>query len=202
MILKLLLSFIVLITTSCTTLTKGTGEKTDVGVWEGKVQMQNSKSSNRKWAYVTWVSDSPQQRMRIDIRAILDVPVATYMQKSQGAQLWLFTENKYFHSEDAKTLFSYFVKIQIEPKLFFSFLGNPKSLGESWSCENKESIYTCFSPKHKTNVTIDHKDVDKRVIDIEKDGKSLRMRLFRSKVQVEDQQFRPFSTPQFDTIKI
>lgn len=202
MILKVILPIFVLILSSCSTLTQGTGKKTDVGIWEGKVQMLNNKDSNRKWAYVTWVSDSPQQRMRIDIRAILDVPIASYIQTKQGAKLWLFTESKYFHSEDAKALFSYLVKIQLDPELFFSFLGNPKSLGEDWSCENKDGVYTCFSPKHKTNVSVDHNELDKRIINLDKDGKSLRMRLFRSKVEVEDQQFRPFSTPQFDTIKI
>lgn len=200
---KILLSiscFILLL--GCSTTPVGSGKETDVGVWQGKVQMLSKESKNRKWAYVTWISDSPNQRMRIDVRAVLDIPIATYIRKEDGAHLWLFTEGKYFHSKDATQLFSTLVKFNFDPDHFFNFLGNPQKLGKSWECENKLSLYTCLSPSREAQVTINHENVDKRVINLNKGSKGLRIRLSRSKVRVTAQQFKKLSTSQFDIIEI
>ncbi|MCJ8275473.1 MAG: hypothetical protein HRT44_01020 [Bdellovibrionales bacterium] len=199
-LIPLIVSLLML--TNCATQQVGSGEKTDVGIWQGKVMMTNKNNKNRKWAYVTWVSDSPNQRMRIDVRAILDTPVATYIRDESGAHLWLYLDGKYFFSKDAEKLFSQLVKFSFDPDNFFSFLGNPKKLGEPWSCTNKDDLYTCLSPKQKTNVSINHSENDKRVIKVEKGAKGLRVRLSRAKVQVGPQLFRKPSTTHFETIEI
>ena len=191
-----------LLITACSTVPKDGGEKTDVGVWEGRVQVTNNKTKQRKWVNVIWVSDSAKKRMKIDVRAVLDIPVATFLRDNGEAHLWMFTEAKHYYSKSPRTLFANLVKFDFDPDLFFSILGNPRSLGQQWSCKNLDYIYKCHSQKQKTKVMIDHQQNNVRFIKVHRGEKTLQMRLTRSKVQIEDGLFRPIPLTQFKTIQI
>lgn len=186
----------------CTSTPKSSGPHSDVGVWLGKVQMVNRTTNNKKWANVTWVSDSSSNRMRVDVSAILDVPIATFLMDGDKTHLWLFTEQKYFHSDDPAKLFRYLTKFSLDPKIFYSLLGTPRPPSSQWSCKDKEDSYHCQYPAEKTRFSVNYEDVDKRIIKVLKGSKALQLRLSRSKVQVDEAQFKPLSTSHFKTQKI
>ena len=186
----------------CVTTPKGTGIKTDTGVWQGKAQMINLKTNRKKWVYVTWASDSSHDRMRVDVRALMDVPIATFIKRNSDNQLWLHTEGKHYQSDDGQELFSKLVRFPLNPDQFFGFLGKPGELGGDWTCNDNKQQYDCYSPTHKVHLTIDHEEADRRKIALKKDSKALKIRLIRAKVQVEDRLFDPLPTSQYKTFKL
>jgi hypothetical protein len=185
----------------CTT-TPGTGQWTDRGIWTGKVQMTEANTAQRKWVYVNWASDSSQDRMRIDVSAVLDVPIATFLKNAEGAHLWLFTEGHYFFSHDGETLFKHFTKLSFDPRIFYDMLGKPQPPSAEWQCSEGSDVLRCRSVLAKTQFEVRHGDPDRRLIRIEKDGKALRVRLTRSKVQVPRNVFRKLPTSQFQTFRL
>lgn len=200
--LRTLLVPIVLLTAQCTMTPKSTLPATDVGLWTGKVQMTNKTTNHRKWANVAWASNSVDDQMRIDISAIFDVPVATYIKNEEGAHLWLFSEKKYYFSQDSQKLFQHLTKLSVNPKIFYTMLGHPEKLGAPWHCKLGSSSMECVARSNNTQLFVDHEVRDERVINIEKGSKALRIRLSRSKVQPNSQVFKTLSTSQFKTIKI
>ncbi len=187
---------------SCSTAPKSPGQHTDTGIWAGKVQMTNQQTSHRKWANVTWASDSDQDRMRVDVSAILDVPIATFIKNEEGSHLWLFTEKKYFFSKDGEKLFQFLTKLSVNPNIFYKLLGVPESPGTEWNCESQPQLFKCFSRARQTQFSVVHADPNQRVIQVEKGPKTLRVRLSRSKVQLQDRLFKKLSTSQFKTFRI
>ncbi len=197
---SLLLLFFV---ASCTTGKKDfKGPATDVGIWQGKVLMTNKTTDFKKWAYVTWASDSPNNRMRVNVSAVFDQPVATFLKKQESNDLWLFLEGKHFQSDDGRKLFEFLTKLSLDPKIFYSLLGTPRSPGTEWQCNKKEQVMSCISKAYKTRFSVEYEDRNKRLIEIDRGSKALQIRLTRSKVQVEDKLFTPLRSSQFKTIKI
>ena len=198
----ILLIFAILLLSNCSTTPDSVGKHTDVGIWQGKVQMTNKKTNHKKWANVIWASDSNNQRMRIDVQAVFDMPVATFIKDGADNHLWLFTENKYFYSEDGEKLFKHLTKLSIDPSIFYSLLGHPQPPSEQWKCNDKAEVFQCVSQESKTRFSVKHQKKDHRIIKMFKGSKALRIRLFRSKVQVSSKLFKPLSTSHFKTIKI
>ncbi len=166
------------------------------------MQMTNKTTNHRKWANVTWASDSSEDRMRVDVSAVLDVPIATFIKNSEGSHLWLFTEGKYFFSEDGGKLFKYLTKLSVNPKIFYNLLGNPKSPGTEWQCKTDQEIFQCQSSADKTQFSVKTGEPNRRVINMEKGTKALRVRLSRSKVQLQDKLFKKLPTSQFKTFRL
>lgn len=196
-----ILSSLFLFLVGCQTGVKS-GKTTDVGVWDGKVLMTGSSSQNAKWAYVTWVSDSTKGRMRVDVRAIMDIPIATFLLSKNRAHLWLYRENKYYTSDTPKTLFSKLVKFELDPSVFFSFLGRPKSIGSDWQCKKKQSEMFCTHGLEPLKVSLRFPEADQREIKVKKPGKAFKLRLTRSKVEVNNKMFLPLKSSQFESIQI
>lgn len=190
-----------LLLSNCTTTPKSKGPVTDVGLWQGKVLMTSATTKRNKWASVVWASDSINDRMKINVSAVFDYPVATFLKKGDRHDLWLFTEKTHFISNDGKRLFYNLVKISLDPKIFYSLLGQPQSPGPGWQCQLKEDLYSCVSIQLKTKFTVDVTDSDRRVIKILKGGNILQLSLSRSKVQVNDSNFKGLNTSQFKTVK-
>lgn len=188
--------------THCTTTKKQSKVHTDVGLWVGKVQMTNKTTGQKKWANVNWASDSSQSRLRVDVSAILDVPVATFLVNSEGAHLWLHMEKKYFHSMESRKLFKHLTKLSIDPKIFYSMLGQPEAPNENWACSTEPALLKCASQKNQTQYSVAFSETDRRLINIDRGSKSLRLRLSRSKVQLEDRFFQALSKSQYKTIEI
>lgn len=181
----------------------GVGKTTDVGVWDGKVLMTSGKNSNNgKWAYVTWASDSTEDRMRVDVRAILDIPIATFLLSKDQAHLWLYRENKYYTSNNPKRLFSKLVKFELDPTIFFSFLSHPKRIGSEWQCRKDSKKMLCVHSSEPLKVSLNFDGPNQREIRVKKPGKAFRLRLIRSKVEVHNKMFFPLKSSQFESIKI
>ena len=191
-----------IIISACSTTPHKTGDFTDLGVWTGKVQMTNKQTNHRKWANVTWASDSEQNRMRVDISAILDVPIASFLKNPDGYHLWLYTEKTYYHSMDGEKLFKHLTKLSVDPNIFYAMLGVPKSPGQEWKCDSKSQVMKCSSGQKQTRFSVQHDDPDRRIIKVEKDRKALRVRLSRTKVQLKDDMFKKLSTSQFKTYQL
>lgn len=196
------MTFCFLALANCSTSTKSSGPQTDLGIWQGKALILNKTVNNKKWANVTWASDSINNRMRIDVYALMDMPLATYIQVDGEAHLWMFTEKKYFVSKNPQKLFKYLTKLSLNPNIFYSFLGRPAAPNTEWNCEKDNVKMMCKSQAAKTNIKVDFSDTNERIIKISRAGKSLRLRLSRAKVQTQDRDFELLSTSQFKTIKI
>ncbi len=195
--------FLLFLLVQCTSNQKsGPGSLTDVGVWQGKVLMVNNVTKFKKWAYVIWASDSENNRMRVNVNAVFDQPVATFLKNKSTNDLWLFLEGKHFESNDGKKLFEYLTKLSLDPKIFYSLLGEPQSPGTEWQCVREKQEMSCRSETYKTQFRVDYGEVNSRTIVIEKDSNTLQLKLSRSKVQVKDSLFKPVSSSQFKTIKI
>ena len=175
---------------------------TDIGLWVGKVQMTNQTTKQRKWVNVTWASDSSAEKMRIDVTAILDIPVATYIKNTEGFHLWVFTERKYYFSQDGKSLFKFLTKLSVDPNIFYSMLGQPKHPGVGWQCDKSEKAELSCKSEDSTQFIVKYSEANKRMIHINKGAKALRIRLSRSKVQLQDKLFNTLSTSQFKTFKL
>ena len=186
----------------CTTSQLKPQAATDVGVWQGKVLITNKKIDSHKWASLTWVSDSAQEKMRIDIHAIMNIPLATFVKGSDGAHLWIFQENKHYYSKDSQKLFKYLTKISLNPDIFYSLLGRPAAPNSRRRCKDSTEIYKCYSKRERARMTVDYSDKNKRIITFERGSRALRLRLSRTKVQVDNVSFKPLSLSQFKTIKI
>ncbi len=199
---NILVGVTLLVLVACSSKPLTTGKHTDIGMWTGKVQMTNKTTNHKKWANVVWASDSESDRMRIDVSAIMDVPIATFIKNGEGSHLWLFTEKKYFHSQDGEKLFKHLTKLSVDPRIFYSMLGQPRPPGSQWSCKDKSDVYQCSSSQEKTRFMVKHEEPDERIIKIEKGLEALQIRLSRSKVQVKEQLFKALSTSQFKTIQI
>ncbi len=198
----LFFTLVFLLLVQCSSKKKSSEPFSDVGLWAGKVLMTNKTTNHKKWVNVTWASDSENDRMRIDITAILDVPVATYIKNNKGYHLWLFTDRKYFFSQDGEKLFQHLTKLSLDPSIFYSLLGEPQPPSSEWACKNKDSILSCSSAVNKTRFLVKHEEADERTIRIEKGVKALKIKLSKSKVQLQDELFKSLSTSQFKTVKI
>jgi hypothetical protein len=177
----------------------------DTGVWTGKVMTTNPKTKMSQWANVSWTSDSDRQRMRVDVFAIMDIPIATFLKDGDEHHLWLFMEKKYYRSNDGRKLFYHLTKLPVEPAVFFELLGAMRinqTLGPSWHCGEKKGLHHCESKQLATQLSVDNHQADERIIKINKGANALRLRLSRAKVQFEDKVFRPLNTSQFKTITI
>lgn len=200
---KIIYTFCLLIFVQCTTAPERAGHVTDVGIWQGKVLIQNKKTNNKKWANVTWASDSTQQKMRIDVyAALMDIPIATFIKAGDEAHLWLFTERKYYFSKDGEKLFKFLTKMTLNPNVFYSLLGSPQPPSDDWKCKDGEGVFQCLSQENKTKLLVEYKDNDRRVIKVVKALKALRLRLVRSKVEVSEKHFKLLSTSHYKTYKI
>ncbi|MEM7647004.1 MAG: hypothetical protein AAF203_08850 [Pseudomonadota bacterium] len=199
---KILGLLLCLFIAQCTTKPKTTLVGDDRGIWQGKVLMTNLKTKNKKWANVVWASDSSQDRMRVDVSAIFNVPVATFLKDGDQAHLWLFTEKKYYVSDSAERLFQQLTKLDVDPAIFFSLLGTPQPPSTEWQCKDKSDVFGCVWKQKKVVLTVDHGDLDKRTIKVRRTGQSLRLRLSRAKVEVPDRLFTPLKTSQFKTIQL
>ena len=175
---------------------------TDIGVWQGKALMINKQTKHKKWANLTWISDSRVQKMKINVYAVLDIPVASYLSSEENTDLWLFTEDKHYQSTDGAKLFKYLTKIEIDPKVFFSLLGRPEAPGGSWSCTDVDRLLRCQSKSLKIKLSVNYGDKDQRNIEIYRQDQLLRLKLTRSKVEVKARHFKSISTPHYRTIKI
>lgn len=199
---KISFLLILILSVRCTTSHKMTQRHHDKGVWEGTVLVLNNKTKHKKWVSVNWVSDSDNQRMRIDVYAMLDIPVATYIKTGHEAHLWLFTERKYYHSIDDVKLFKQLTKMSVDPNLFFAFLGSPKPPSPQWQCKDEEGVMGCVSAAEKAALTVDYREPNERVIQVKRRLKTLKLKLSRSKVQVDESLFKVLSTSQFEIIEI
>ena len=155
---------LLLLLSNCSTTPDSTGPHTDVGVWEGKVLMTNLKTKHKKWANLTWVSDSSNDRMRVNVSAVMNLPVATFLKSDGENQLWLFTENRHFTSGSGEKLFKYLTKLSLDPIIFYSMLGRPRSPGEEWKCEESDGQFKCNSVSLKTRFSVAHDTRDERKI--------------------------------------
>ena len=164
--------------------------------------MVNGKSNFKKWVYVVWASNSADNQMKIDVRAMMDIPVATYLQNENGAHLWLYQEKKHYYSQQPRKLFSRLTKVSLDPKIFYSLLGVPRSPGRDWACKQNSEEFKCYSNALSTGLTVGKERKDYRSILIEKDLRTLRIKLSRSKVGVDGVRFEPLDSSQFKTIKI
>lgn len=199
---KLIISLSFLFLTDCVTNPQRAGRTTDIGVWQGKVLLANTKTNHKKWANVTWASQSDKQRMRIDVYAVMDIPVATFIKIGEESHLWLFTEKKYFFSSNGEKLFKHLTKMTLNPDVFYSLLGTPVPPSDDWQCKDQERVFKCHNQAEKMDLIVQHHDQDKRVINAHRGSKALRVRLLRSKVQVHDEHFKLLSTSHYKTIKI
>ena len=186
----------------CQTTSKTGGKHSDRGIWSGKVQMINKTTNHKKWANVTWASDSSKDLMRVNVSAVFDVPIATYLKNKEGAHLWLFNERHYYQSNDAQKLFLHLTKLSVDPNIFYNLLGPVEKPGKGWSCKRSSVAMDCYSSSKKVGLLAHFKSSDERVIRITKGEKALVLKLFRSKVEVSETVFSPLSTSQFKTIQL
>jgi hypothetical protein len=193
---------IFLLLAACSTNQMSSKESSDIGLWQGKVQMVDETTHNKKWANVNWASNSSIDKMRVDVYALMDIPVATFIKIGAESHLWLFTEKKYYYSDNGEKLFSFLTKINMNPDVFYSLLGKPRAPNSQWKCSRLNEQFKCQSKIDQINLLVDDSDNDQRVIRIHKEGKSLNFRLNRSKVEIQDENFKLLSTSQFKTIKI
>lgn len=175
---------------------------TDTGVWQGKLQLTNEATKDKKWANVTWASDSENDRMRIDVSAIMDVPIATFIKSQEGAHLWMFTQDKYFSSADGEKMIKQLTQLSFDPDGFFKLLGSLEPLGGEWNCADSSTTYRCASKRDKTVITVESDKSDQRIITIKNDLKALRLRLNKAKGEVLESHFKLLPTSQFKTIRI
>lgn len=177
----------------------------DIGVWQGKVMSINPSTNYRQVANVSWVSDSSRQRMRVDVYALFDIPIATFLKDGDSHHLWLFTEKKHYMSQDGRKLFQHLTKLPVDPKVFFQLLGPmqvAQVLGPSWSCVQKEGQHQCESREQSTWLSVENQQVDERKIKIVRGEKTLQIRISRSKVEFDQSVFKTLATSQFKTIRI
>lgn len=196
------LFILIFLLSNCTSTPDSRGPYSDVGVWEGKVLMTSLQSKQKKWAYLTWVSDSRKDRMRVNVSAVMNYPVATFLKNDDGHQLWIFPEKKHFTSDDGGKLFFHLTKLSMDPRIFYSLLGRPKSPGKQWQCIYGEEKMSCQSESLQTRFEVNFEDADERKIKVVRDGKLLQINLSRTKVQVEERFFKALSSSQFKTIEI
>lgn len=199
---KILSLLFLIISVQCTTKPPLKRDVTDTGVWQGKLQLINEQTKDKKWANVTWASDSENDRMRIDIAAIMDIPLGTFIRDQQGSHLWMFTENKYFTSENGERLIQHLTQLSFDPENFFKLLGNLDPLEGNWKCSSNEERYRCASKANGTTITVESDASDERIITIKKDLKALRLRLNKAKGEVQESHFKLLPTSQFKTIRI
>ena len=198
----IILVILAILLSQCSTMDKSKGPVTDVGVWQGKILIKNTKTKKNKWASLIWASDSKNDRMKVNVSAIMDYPVAAFLRKDDQNDLWLFTENKHYRSVSGERLFQSLLKVSIDPKIFYSLLGNPQSPGNEWNCKKDSDTFNCHSVKLKTKFSVDISSSNRRVIKINKGQKALQISLSRSKVQVTEKHFSGLNSSQFKTIEI
>jgi len=177
----------------------------DIGVWQGKVMSVNPSTHYRQVANVSWVSDSSRKRMRVDVYALFDIPIATFLKDGDSHHLWLFMEKKHYQSQDGRKLFQHLTKLPIDPNVFFELLGPMRvveSLGPSWSCRQEKGEHQCESGEQSTWLSVHNQQADERKIKIVRGEKTLQIRVSRSKVGFDQGVFKPLSTSQFKTIRI
>lgn len=185
----------------CSTAPKTTLSASDVGIWSGRILMTNTLTHQKKWASVHWASDSANSRMRIDVSAVFDVPLATYLQNEQGAHLWLFNQKQYYHSQDGERLFQKLTKLSVDPKIFYDLLAIPQPLASPWACQSEDMKLKCRSVQDKMKMAVDFSRKNQRVIRINKGQEDFRLKLSKSKVQLNDKMFQRLPTSQFKTIQ-
>ncbi len=177
----------------------------DIGVWQGKVMSINPSTNYRQVANVSWVSDSSRQRMRVDVYALFDIPIATFLKDGDSHHLWLFTEKKHYMSQDGRKLFQHLTKLPVDPKVFFQLLGPmqvAQVLGPSWRCTQNGGRHQCESTQQSTRLSVENQKIDERKIKIVRGEKTLQIRISRSKVELDQSIFKTLSTSQFKTIRI
>ncbi len=194
--------FIALFMVSCVTGPQKMQKSSDVGVWSGKVLMLKKESKDKKWANVTWASDSVKDRMRVDVYAFMDIPIATFLKVDGHFHLWLFLDKTYYHSDQGEKLFSRLTKINVHPDLFYQILSDGFLPKDQWSCQIKTDSNLCLSKDEKLKVDINLPDVDERQMTIKNISGEMRLRLSRSKVEMNDDYFKPMSSSHFKTIQI
>ncbi len=194
----LLVSFLV----SCATTPKSMQKSSDVGIWTGKVLMLANGSKDKKWANVTWASDSTKDRMRVDVVAFMDFPLATFIKSDNHFHLWLFMDKTYYHSNDGEKLFSQLTKMKVHPDLFYQLLSNGFLPKEDWSCREVSDENLCLSKDKKLKIVMGLPEQDERTMTLKNTKSEMRLRLNRSKVEMSDQHFKPLQSSQFKTIQI
>jgi hypothetical protein len=202
--MKFLLTLLsLLIFIGCSTTPQSTLPPTDIGVWKGKVQMINTTTNQKKWASLTWASDSDGDRMRVDVSAVFDTPLVTFMKNEEGYHLWQYMDGKYYFSENGAKLFRNFTKLSVDPDLFYDFLGQPRNPGLPWVCEKTDQpVMSCQASTEKVRFVVNHAERDRRQIGIQRGDRAIHIRLNRAKVQVQDRLFKTLSTSHFKTIQI
>lgn len=186
----------------CASLPSTMHRSTDRGLWNGKVLMLKEQSRDRKWANVTWISEAEKQRMRIDVYAFMDIPLATFLKAEGLYHLWIFTEKKYYKSSDGQKLFAHLTRMDINPDLFFSLLGRGDLPASSWDCEVHGSINVCHSKVKKMKMDVNLSSTDERQISLQTGEREFRLRLNRSKVELKEEFFQPLSSSHFKTIQL
>ena len=164
--------------------------------------MTNKTTKAKKWSNLTWISESTKDRMRIDMTGVFDVPIATYIKNKEGTHLWLFRKRQYFFSKDGGKLFRRLAHISMDPQVFYHLLGQPKGLNPHWSCKEQKAVLNCVGKKENLRLSVKFPKGNQRLIAIESKAEALRIRLSRSKLQIQDKIFQPLSTPSFEIIKL
>lgn len=192
----------VLLFAACQTAYKGADDGSDMGVWEGKVRMLDSKKDKKIWGFVTWISESQKSRLRIDVKATLDVPIATFIMQENSAQLWLYQEDKYYTSNDPQKLFAKLTRLQVDPQVFFAILSRHSRLKKPWQCRSQDAAVNCNNQQQKLSLEIQNQDENTRRVTLRNGTKYLNLHLVRSKVEVNDRMFMYRPTSQFERISI
>ena len=61
---------------------------------------------------------------------------------------------------------------------------------------------SCFHQSEPLHVRLDFAQANQRQIEVKKPGKAFKLKLERSKVEVQDRMFKPLRSSQFESIQI